>query len=220
MALNNKLNAYVENLKLLVIKHKKVSIAAALALIVIISMIPVLFSQHQNTPSSTAASCDLKNMNGKMTCEEYEKDHKYRCEYSLSTGDKSGFDDKKLDDKTCTDLGYTWVDKSSSSSAANSTEITNTQHSDQEYTDACTAAIVSKYGDPTKKGAEYAYRYEKWTIEQGDGYKLLRSAFSILNDDKKAGIDPNGPDYYYGTASCRVDESLNASDVKQDFTNL
>lgn len=215
MALNNKLNAYVENLKLLVIKHKKVSIAAALALIVIISMATILFSQHQNTPSITAASCDLKNMNGKMTCEEYEKDHKYRCEYSLSTGDKSGFDEKKLDGKTCQDLGYTWTNKGSSSSESGSEALTTSEqkatndnssadiytnplaHSGQKLTvTGKISEIIEAVQDNTSMGA--GFKTYKTMIPCGDD--LSSAEFWLQTND--------GHRINVFVESCKVDKTL------------
>ena len=212
MALNNKLNAYTENLKLLVIKHKKVPIAAALALIVIISMIPVLFSQHQNTPSSTAASCDLKNMNGKMTCEEYEKDHKYRCEYSLSTGDKSGFDEKKLDDRTCQDLGYTWTNKGSSSSESGGETATSANnyadiytnpsaHNGQKFTvTGKITEIIEAVQDNTSMGA--GFKTYKTMIPCGDD--LSSAEFWLqTNDDHRVNVF---------VESCKLDKTLSEGD--------
>lgn len=94
------------------------------------------------------------------------------------------------------------------------------QHSDQDYINACMSAINKKYGDPTIKGAEYAYQYQKWTVDESNGFKYTHSTFSMLNDDKKLGVDQYGPDYYYGDVSCKVDTDLNATNLTQNFSNL
>lgn len=110
--------------------------------------------------------------------------------------------------------------KSNSGATSSQSQQSMPSHSDDEYITSCSKAIIDKFGDPSKKGAEYAYKYEKWVLEDKDGSKLVRSDFSMLNDDKKLGVDPNGPEYYYGTSSCKIDSSMKATDVKQDFKNL
>jgi|GEM_PF-6217136 hypothetical protein len=93
-------------------KHKKKYIIGLIAygvfMVLLITFAIVYSGSGDNSKSET---CDLQHMTGQMTCEEYDKDARERCEYSLETDDEGGFNEKKLDGKTCQDRGFEWVDK-------------------------------------------------------------------------------------------------------------
>ena len=88
-------------------KHKKKYIIGGIVYAVFMVLLIVLGVALSGSTGDKADDC----MIGKMTCEEYDKDHKERCETYLETDDEYGFNDERENGKTCKDLGFEWVDK-------------------------------------------------------------------------------------------------------------
>ena len=135
-------------------KHKKNYIIGLVAYGVLMILVLGFGIGASDSSNNEAEVCMVDRI---RTCEKYEEDQRERCESYLENGKEADFNDKGSSGKTCSDLGFEWVDKEKEEEKRVEAEKAQCEAEGKRWWDKYVGCVTQEEGADRDRRSEEAF---------------------------------------------------------------